>query len=629
MNASQPDRQHARVNHPAEHGTSSPHRFGRVVTGEDAFARFMSRVTVEDGVAQVSNTAPVPYLPQTSTPRLLGHDQFTRLPCLVDFRDVVERSVNGLVDRSVNRSVQTPSVLPTPAWVGKVPPRFAGCHHPALVQALWSRLDWLLKHPVSTEVGRDGQRRVQVMGCTVLEADTYGSLCGFAWVIGPDERSLLAPRDPSVHALWTMDRPLEWMRPFQLGLIDALMTSVLPDGFGRKQVRAYVNFLLAAWVKAHWSDEVHRNVAQAERDAVTSFLGWDPALVTQVQTMWSQVSEPMTLWRWATVKCCRAVDARLLAEAPQMVLLRCWLDDEVRPDQEHLRTLRTLLLAHGVRPAMWALLQRVGCEWMQAFMPYYRQGNQPGVAEVVDVLRLAQAFGTRELVDPALMHGLIALYANPNAPKSAFADRLEDLFGLASRLGVIWARASEDVREEMKAHVHAVFHWADRAWACVDPRSQRHIGWSGLLKLMRERQAEEQASLQSKSFGLSLSLTPRDPALVAVVLNSDRDVWEEGHRMHHCAYDYAKACAKGRGVMVSIRRSTDGKRLATALFRTQWRTPGCVEVSVGPVSGPANTLVDPVLRREISGLMAQVRRQLVAENEAESWRNRPVSLEKS
>jgi hypothetical protein len=596
MNASQPDRQHARTNHAAEQGISSPHRVGRAVTGEDAFARFMSRVTVDDGVAQASTTTPVPYLPQSSTPWLLGGDQFTRLPCLVAFREVVRRSANKA------------SVLPTPAWVGKVPPRFVGCHHPALVQALWSRLDWLLSHPVSTEVGREGQRRVQVMGSTVLEADTNGDLRGFAWVIGPDEMPLLGSRSPSAHPMWTMDRPLEWMRAIQLGLIDALMYSTLPQGFDRKQVRAYVNFLLAAWVKAHWSAQVYEAVAQAERSAVVAFLGLDPALVAQAQTIWSQVPQRMTLAQWADGVELREVDARLVAEAPQMVLLRCWLAGRMRPDQEHLQSMRTQLTARGVQPAMWALLQRVGCEWMKEFMPYYTDGRRPGIHEIADVLRLAQAFGTRELVNPALLHGLMALFCNPNSPQYLVADKVDDLFGLALRLGGIWAQADEKVREEMASLAHQVFRWADEGWKDLDQRAQRHIGWKGLQRYLTRWEIESQLVLpEHSSFGLSLNLTTSDPSLVAVVLNSHRDVWEEGHHMHHCAFTYAAACSKGKGVMVSIRRASGGKRLATALFRIQRFHDGSTEVSVAKVSGPANALVEKTMRREIDALARQLR----------------------
>ena len=116
---------------------------------DTAFSRFMAQLTDQ----------PRPYAPDTSVPRLMGRDKFTRLPCLTWFRDAIAPGEGPV------------GCVNPPAWLGEVPLAWLGWHNPSVVQALDERLGWLLVHPVNTERGREGLLRVQVMGVHVLEVD--------------------------------------------------------------------------------------------------------------------------------------------------------------------------------------------------------------------------------------------------------------------------------------------------------------------------------------------------------------------------------------------------------------------------------------------------------------------------
>ena len=617
---------------------------------DTAFSRFMAQLTDQ----------PRPYAPDTSVPRLMGRDKFTRLPCLTWFRDAIAPGAGPV------------GCVNPPAWLGEVPSAWVNWHNPAVVQALDERLGWLLVHPVNTERGREGLLRVQVMGVHVLEVDKQRPqwlegmpelvdfnmpMRVFEWGVSADDAPALLERGDD-HRMWILDRHHAWLKPFHQGLVDALMHARRLDGEQADQqadVQAnhqadglaavaddpaqvlseagqYAHWLLMQWCKTHWSRETWRSVAQLERTTVTGFLQLDEAMVAHALVMHAPAHWPMRLEDWVGYRLGHELDTRLLEEAPHLLLLRLWMGDILPPELERTAAMKWLLCEFNVQPAMWGLLHAHGCAWMKAFMPYFLHDGPPCIDQVVELLILAQAFGTSRLVEPALLHGLMSLRCSPNAPRKKIAEPLQDLFDLCVRMGVAWQRGDGAVRREMVEMSHAVFQWANNHWDRLKQSTRSHIGWPGIRSHVLHWQARECLKAQAlPSYGHALALRTSRPDWVAVVLNSGLEVWEEGYRMRHCAYRYQQGCQDGQAVMVSVRRADNGKGLATALMGVRHTTQdGDVkadeqdhgnrnananananahirtQVRVVTVSGRANTKVAPQLCREIAALARQL-----------------------
>jgi hypothetical protein len=92
-----------------------------------------------------------------------------------------------------------------------------------------------------------------------------------------------------------------------------------------------------------------------------------------------------------------SAEQRLINESPQLVPLY-ELSKAVLPhDGERTEVMRLHLVRAGVRPSMWRLLHKVGCDWMEAMLPFYKRGPLWKATAGLDLLLVAQSFGTHSL----------------------------------------------------------------------------------------------------------------------------------------------------------------------------------------------------------------------------------------
>lgn len=301
-----------------------------------------------------------------------------------------------------------------------------------------------------------------------------------------------------------------------------------------------------------------------------------------------------------------SAEQRLIDESPQLLALYRLLESALPTEGERTVVMRRHLWVQGVRPAMWRLLHRVGTDWMTEVRPFYLRGRQRHAHIAIDILRVAQAFGKHSLVPLWLLKAFLSLCGNPNRPRSRYQPKLEDLYGLAIRMGM-WAQSST-LGPMLQEHVHALLNWADREWRYHHEYNQSRVTLGGLLRLVREHEERDEIVRQADSpwtLPHGLQLECQLPGHQAVLIDGALQLWEEGRAMRHCADRYRQECSKGTYFLVSIRPIDGGRPLATVGIRRDifW-------VKFDQVTGFANGPVTPTVRREAVRLATQLGRQL-------------------
>lgn len=301
-----------------------------------------------------------------------------------------------------------------------------------------------------------------------------------------------------------------------------------------------------------------------------------------------------------------SAEQRLIGETPQMLTLYHWLEAALPAEGERTEVMRRHLWVHGVRPATWRLLHRVGTDWMSEVRPFYLRGRQRHAQVAIDILRVVQAFGTQSLVPIWLLKAFLSLYGNPNRPRARYHPKLDDLYSLAIRLGM-WAQSSTS-GPKLQEQVHALLNWADREWRHHRTHDQSRVTLEGLLRLVREHEEHDLMVRQADSpwkLPQGLRLDCQLPGHQAVLIDGPLPLWDEGRAMRHCADRYRQQCFKGTYFVVSIRPIDGGRPLATVGIRRD-----IFGVKFDQVTGFANGPVTPKVRREAVRLAAQLGRQL-------------------
>lgn len=256
-----------------------------------------------------------------------------------------------------------------------------------------------------------------------------------------------------------------------------------------------------------------------------------------------------------------STEQRLIDETPQLLTLYRLLESALPTEGERNEVMRRHLWVHGVRPAMWRLLNRVGTDWMNEVRPFYLRGRQRHAQVAIDILQVAQAFGTHSLVPLWLLKAFLSLYGNPNRPRARYHPKLDDLYGLAIRLGM-WAQSST-LGSTLQEHVHALLNWADHEWRNQHAYSQSRVTLGGLLRLVHEHEEHDLRVRQADSpwkrpHGLQLDC--QLPGYQVVLIDSPLLLWEEGRAMRHCADRYRQECFKGTTLWCRYGPSMEGDR---------------------------------------------------------------------
>lgn len=301
-----------------------------------------------------------------------------------------------------------------------------------------------------------------------------------------------------------------------------------------------------------------------------------------------------------------SAEQRLLSETPQLVTLHNLLDQRLPAEGERTEVMRRHLLNHAVRPAMWRLLHQVGSDWMAQLRPHYLRERERRPVVAVDMLLIAQSFGTQALAPLWLLKAFLSLYGNPNRPRAAYHPHLSDLYGLNASLGR-WAQ-NERLAPLLQTHVHELLCWANGQWAKGQGHNLQRLTLPGLLRLVAEHQARELVSVQSASpwpMPQGVELECLLPGHGAVLMQTALDLWEEGQVMRHCAARFIDGCTRGEYFVVSIRPKTGGRPLATVgLLRDRGL------VYYDQVTGFANTPVSAKVREEAWQLAGRLERSL-------------------
>lgn len=311
---------------------------------------------------------------------------FTRLTPVIDFSDVK-------IDAS------------TPDWciLGSPPSHLKAVHCPALIRAWHERLVQALSNPTQIET-RNGYRRIQVLGCAIFNVDLRSRVGLWVWNFDESDRPVLdrAP-DESVAALGA---PFEdfWVTGYQAGVLRTLVAHFPSKG---QTCQDYVNWASACLVELCWTDEV--------QEKVRTQIATDLALDAQVLEIASQIrlgaaeAVPARLEQYNHVLRNRRDFLQLQQEAPNLIALYAMLTDDLNHSLELTQSMKQMLRKAGLGTAVWRLLSRVGTQWIQAFLPYFDQKQQALSECAIEIIRLATAFGTRELPPTEVLHALIQM----------------------------------------------------------------------------------------------------------------------------------------------------------------------------------------------------------------------------
>ena len=515
---------------------------------------------------------------------------FTRLPASIEF----------ILGTAQSQSVTQPGAASASGLnddnnavciLGEPAAKFATVHSPALVNAWHDKLQRCLNEPVQLEQ-RKGHRRVGVLGTAIFDFDADGLLTVYDWDFDDNDRVMLKKLPPSTVAIQGTPYQSLWMDRFTLGALRALQQSH-PGKAALCQ--AYVAWVQTNLAKRLWTPEVQASVRYQIAIALDLDL-WAVDVASQIQVT-TQPKLPMRAYAYNLAVRYRKDFETLQKEAPQLIPLYALLAQETsiynRPEHTEVTArMQHLLRRDGINPATWRLLCRVGSDWMKEFLAFYSFQSEAPAEVAIDILTLTQAFGTQQLVPAGMLHALLQLGGNPNAPGSGYTRRLDDLFPLCARLGHLLEKAGPDELALLQDRALAIFAWASDHLKEMPKGYLRRATLRGLLrKVDLQIKCDALRQQNQRGWDVPYQLVLKTPDLEAVILDSPLAIWSEGQAMHHCAANWITPCARGQCLMVSLRSPSKSRPVATLTFDMRGR-----QVVPHKMSGFANVLVNPEVR---------------------------------
>lgn len=489
---------------------------------------------------------------------------------------------------------------PMPGWLNPVPQAWVHVHDSALVAELDRRIEALIKSPVDEEATPHG-RRLQVMGGFIYEMDLQGLIHGYRWVLDDAGQEQLAPCKASTVVAEGGPFESRWTLPLAQGLRRVLS---LRHPHQALDVRHYIDWLLAEMVSHHWTDEAARRV----RAIVHHKLNLNPVVMHHVRGMLAAStgrSARMADYNRALPRLLE--DARLLAEAAQLLTLYGLIEVDLPPAGARPAAMKAYLQDNGIRPATWRLLHQHGTQWMQAFMGYFEDSTS-GPQRAINLVHLLQLFGFQQDLNLDLMHSLMRLRENPNSPvRSAdMWDEHSTLGRLIRRLGVLYEQGALADRQLICDKLYHLVHWAHQQQPAGDWLNRCTV--SGLMRHVVDDQKLAQATLvHGQRWHVPVNITWPDDKFELVFFSSALDIWKEGQVMQHCAANYIDACAQGQEIMASIRPRAGGKALATVSFELADE-----QVRLVRMSGFANSQVSAdltAMAQDVASVLTQTWQQ--------------------
>lgn len=497
---------------------------------------------------------------------------FTRLSPGIDFSTLCQ-----VPDQSTHGTESEWCIL------GQPPQPLRALHWPALIQAWHERLVKVLCEPTELKNHR-GLRRVQVLGDAIFERDHDQQVHVWVWSFDENDRPQLERLpDTAVAVVGTPYRAL-WLDNYRRGALRTL----LAQHPGQETLCAnYIDWAGQSLQNLCWTPEVQTQV----RASIAQVLELNPQwlLIADEVTLPDCSREPLRLAHYNHVASYHLAYASLSQEAPQLIALYALLAEELDHSVPPAQAMKLFLKDNAIGAAMWCLLTRYGTGWMLEHLACFALKRITVAKCAVEILQMAKAFGTQQLVPKELLSALMHLCGNPNRPASHFVDQLDDLLGLCKRLGVILAQADEPTRQLLLEQAEPLLAWAEAHVNEIGSRAMRHITLDGLLTRMQLQQKRDEFNAQAHpAWRVPYRVDLQNAAVQAVVLDSALAIWQEGQSMRHCADTYTSMCAKGKLLMLSLRRPGQSHGFATVSFDLRGST-----VELHRYSGFANQALQP------------------------------------
>jgi hypothetical protein len=498
-------------------------------------------------------------------------DRFTRLKPGSDFRNLGETLS-----------------LEVPAFLAPVPEQWQDIHDPLLVAHWHARLIENMRHPVQVEKHRSGHRHVMLLGDAIYDISPNGTVQCFAWRHEGD--GLIRLRVFPDNEIVALNAPYQglWMRGYAQGALQRLCRAHPPQL--HDHCEAYAGWLMDQMLTEHWQPDI----ADQVRKQLASAMSLNPEVQQLAATMCRAYHPKMM--RLSEYNHCveyRVRVERLQAQAPQLAMLYSLLYPDLSLELEATQAMRVFLQRQGLGRGIWRLLVQRGSQWMQPLLAFYRLCHGENAAVAIDMLRLAQMFGTQQLVPHEILCALMSVAGNPNRRRAtpSYSQELARIEDLMARVGQLYKSAGPAERLSLLDQCDGIFNWGNNHWAGRPERSRRTIRLVGLLREVKAHHRRLELTHRDQApWPMPWTLTSMDPTHDVQILDSALAVCREALSMRHCAEIFIDRCASGRYLMVSIRPANTGH-----VRRLDCTTVGFAQNKNGfvlhNISGFANSMV--------------------------------------
>lgn len=272
--------------------------------------------------------------------------------------------------------------------LGKPPKRLRAVHWPALVNACVARAEAAIAEPVEIEVD-GGCRRFNVLGSLVVERNAQSIYSSHAWQVGEPPR-LQELR--FFHALAEeIPQGAGWVHAHGQGL-----WKLMREQWPRRRITSdYVIWVQDALKQRFWSPGIQAQV----RARIAEALQMDPVTLRKARRRYAAAEDSrLLLCHYNQMHWWQLKRPQLRTEARQWLPLLQLVWSQLYTVGEPLRQLQAMLASQGIRPAFWRLLHQEGTGWMVPFLKHYALQERRNGRAAIDLLQLAQAFGTQSLV---------------------------------------------------------------------------------------------------------------------------------------------------------------------------------------------------------------------------------------
>lgn len=467
----------------------------------------------------------------------------------------------GQAERHVGQSVDAHTVPP---------PALRGVHNAEVLGQAWQRMLAILRDPVEVWTDAEGARHLGLLGTGVYSIGLDGRLSVHLWEVNGDGEVALETIAEDEICAWPM--PLGWRWLDRLERAFAAELAKVPGNMGISvpTLTAY-----ASWAFKLFRARIRSNCDMRwVRARIAMAVGLDPLAIDIGRRV--NVLRPQS-WVVASTynRAVKHLDAqlKLVRDAPRLApLFHILCEAQGFPAEgEPLERLATYLRAQGLSQRCWRMVVKSGSPLLRPVAEFY---SRQGPEAVVDYLGLCDRLQWRQEPSAAFMASVLALRGHAARRLASYADNYEPQLPVLKRV-VAWFEGRDAAqRQAILEGLAAVLNWLDLAGA-AGACQQQHLSWQWLMRRAKEWE-EKRAALANQGDGrwpvptLPESIGEFDVRMI----RSPAELLDEGRAMRHCIFDFLARCEAGTNLVASIRKKSDGRRVATVMFiatGTGWR----------------------------------------------------------